>query len=353
MKRVRVLIADDSRTVRDALTGFLSQQPDIELVGEARDGLEAVALATAHRPDVVTMDAQMPMLDGFSATEKIMSECPCRILMVCSLGETNQVEAGFRAMSAGALEVIAKPVHREDAQQWPRKIHQAILLMSEVPVLTRRSKISTVDPLEQLGGRVDFWGIAASTGGPPVLAQIFGGLPSDLPASILVAQHIAPGFTPGLIRWFSSTTPLKVCEATRGARPLPGHIYLAPDRCDMEIDAMGKLSTPPSPGGHCPSGNRLLQSLANAYGARAGGVVLTGMGEDGAEGLMAIHNAGGVTLAQDEATSAVFGMPAAAKKLGATRMLLPPEGLLQALRDFTRATWSAGPRKTSTPPRDS
>jgi two-component system chemotaxis response regulator CheB len=179
--------------------------------------------------------------------------------------------------------------------------------------------------------------LVASTGGPPALSVVLRGLPADLPAPVLIAQHIAAGFTAGLTRWLSEVAALKVHVAKDGEDAKPGHVYLAPDTCDLVLDDAGRLRTPASTGLHCPSANRLLQSLADTLGARAVGVVMTGMGDDGAQGLLAIRRAGGSAFAQDEATSVVFGMPGAARACGAAETLLPLEDIAPMLAGLCSA----------------
>ncbi|MGZ6125913.1 MAG: CheB methylesterase domain-containing protein, partial [Myxococcales bacterium] len=188
----------------------------------------------------------------------------------------------------------------------------------------------------------------ASTGGPPALAYVLGSLPRDLPVPLLLAQHIASGFTAGLVRWFGSVCMLKVMIATEGGQALPGHVYLAPDGCDLEMDGDRQLHTPRSSGLHCPSGNKLLASLARACGSRTAGFVLTGMGDDGAQGLLELKRAGGATYAQDQQTSVVFGMPQAAQACGAAQALLPLESIAPAILELCKervgAATAARPR---------
>ena len=178
---------------------------------------------------------------------------------------------------------------------------------------------------------MDVFAFVASTGGPPALARVLGDLPGDLPIPLLVAQHLAPGFVAGLVRWLGSVSKLGVLVASDGERPRPGNVYLPPDRCDLELERSGLLRTPASSRLHCPSGNLLLSSLAGSYGNRAGGMVMTGMGDDGADGLLALRNAGGATFAQDEESSLVFAMPQAAQSRGAARTVLSPESVAPAL----------------------
>ncbi|HVE86627.1 MAG TPA: chemotaxis protein CheB [Myxococcales bacterium] len=331
--RVRVLVADDSPATQVALCAILSADPRIEVVGAAADGVEALELARSLRPDVITMDVQMPRMDGLAATAAIMVEAPARILVVASVLSEDQQALSFRAMSAGALEVIPKPhgITPEELRPWGGKLADSICLMAEVPVVTRRRTPAPAPLPRRTTGRVDAVGLVASTGGPPALGQILGALPADLPVPILVAQHIASGFIHGMRRWLSEVSRLQI-QVVRGATPLrPGTVYLAEDGTDLIAGPDGLAYPRPPSGTYRPSGNRLLSSLARAYGARAGGFVLTGMGEDGAQGLLEIRLAGGAACAQDEATSVVFGMPQAASRLGAVESLLPLPAIASAI----------------------
>lgn len=334
---MRVLVADDSATSREVVTALLGQDPRVEVVGAARDGQDAVEQALALRPDVVTMDVAMPRLDGLEATRRIMREAPARIVVVCAVARERAVELGFQAIEAGALEVVAKPTGGEDPRAWGRRLLETVLLMSEVPVI-RRWSVASPSPRPTSpaslapGRRVDVVAIVASTGGPPALATLLGGLPAGFPAPLLVAQHIAVGFEHGLVRWLAQSCPLPVALARDGEACAPSRVVVAPAGADLEVDGEGVLRVRPSAGGACPSGDRLLASVAAAWGPRAAGVVLSGMGEDGARGLAAIRAAGGLTLAQSEATCAVFGMPRAAMDRGAVEVVLDPSGLSQVLR---------------------
>ena len=337
-KPIRVLVADDSATLRTALCALLSEFPDLTIVGQAADGVEAVEKARALRPDVITMDVNMPRLDGLGATAAIMAEAPARVLVISSVRQHRQLELSFKAIAAGALELIAKPEGGpDDMRRWARKVADSVRLMAEVPVV-RRHRWNPFPPRPSLshGAQVDVVGLVASTGGPPALAYVLGSLPATIPVPLLLAQHIATGFTDGLVRWFSGVCSLRVVIAQDGDLPLPGHVYLAPDGCDLELDREGHTRTPKSNGLHCPSGNKLLASLARAYSSRASGFVLTGMGDDGALGLLELKRAGGATYAQDEQTSVVFGMPQAAHVCGATQTLLPLESIAPAILEICR-----------------
>ena len=335
---IRVLVADDSATLRTALCALLAEDSRLSIVGQAADGVEAVEKARSLKPDVITMDVNMPRLDGLGATAAIMAEAPSRVLVISSVRQHRQLELSFKAMAAGALELIAKPEGgMEEMRRWARRVAESVRLMAEVPVVRRHRSTRMISPPPLgHGAQVDMVGLVASTGGPPALAYVLGSLPRELPVPVLLAQHIASGFTSGLVRWFGSICTLRVGIAAEDEVPLPGRVYLAPDGCDLEVDSGGRLRTPRSSGLHCPSGNRLLGSMARAYGSRAAGFVLTGMGDDGAHGLLELRRAGGATYAQDQQTSVVFGMPQAAHACGAAQGLLPLESIAPAILALCR-----------------
>lgn len=336
--RVRVLIADDSSTVRDALTALLRDERNLEVVGTAADGVEAFEKARALRPDVITMDVAMPRMDGLEATAAILAETPTRVLIVSSISIDAEVDLSFRAVSAGALEVIAK--HRgspDGLRAWGRRLAESIRLMAEVPVITRRRRAGPLPHTVARGGRVDVLGIVASTGGPPALAKIVTELSRDLPIPVLVAQHISHGFTAGLVRWLAAVSSLSVGIARGGEAVRAGYVYLPPDGCHLEVDSQGLIRLPRAmdPYDASPSGDRLLKSIADAYGRRGGGLILTGMGSDGASGLLALKHAGGQTLVQDEASCVVFGMPKAALHNGAATVQVSLDSIPAYIRDLS------------------
>lgn len=323
-KRIRVLVVDDSPTMANALAALLGEDPRIEVIGRAEDGNRAVTLARLLRPDVITMDLLLPGLDGPAAIARIMADAPTRVLVVSAVAEQRGIDLGFQAMSAGALELIGKPsvTSGEELRRWGKELARSVCLMAEVPVVSRRGRVAA-RPAPVPGARVDIFGLVASTGGPPALADVLSKLPTDLPVPLVIAQHITDGFTPGMVRWLSAVTRLPVRIATEGERLEPGKVYFPADGHDLIVESDGVARLTRTRGGACPSGDLLLSSLARAYGRRAGGGVLTGMGEDGARGLLAIHDAGGVTFAQDEATSVVFGMPRVALEMGAASQGVP------------------------------
>ena len=288
-KPIQVLLTDDSPTMLQVLTRLLSAQPDVTVVGTARDGEEAVALARSLKPDVITLDVQMPGMDGLAATERIMAESPCRILMVSGAPDT---DLSFRALQAGALEVIAKPQGSpEDVARFGVRLLSAIRLLAEVPLVIRRGEGHATPPSLPPGARVAAFGLAASIGGPTALAALLWLLPRSLPYPLFIAQHITPGFTVGLHRWLSSLSPLPVEIARPGEHPRAGTVYLAPDGHHLRVGAQGELVIEKASGTTFPSGDLLLASLSRAYGSHAAGAVLSGMGEEGGVGLMAIKRA--------------------------------------------------------------
>jgi two-component system chemotaxis response regulator CheB len=334
MSKIRVLIAEDSEAMRSMLEKLLGLDPRIEIIGSACDGIEAVELAKSLRPDLITMDVMMPRLDGVEATARIMAECPARILMVSAYADDGQIDLSFRAIAAGALEVVGKPTNTNatELRSWARYVCDTIVLMAEVPVITRsRRSRPTLNE-----ARVDIVGMVASTGGPLALAKLFGSLPAELTVPVLVAQHIAEGFTEGMVRWLSKTSKLAIEIASDGTTPKPGRVYFPPDGCDLAVTEQKVLRTPPASERYAPSGNLLLAALAKHYRGRALGIVLTGMGDDGAVGLRALRDAGGVTFAQSQESCVVYGMPQAAVTRGATTDLRSIEGIVAGILEYTR-----------------
>jgi two-component system chemotaxis response regulator CheB len=338
--KIRVLIVDDSATVRTALRAALDADPRIQVVAEACDGLQGVRMARALRPDVITMDVQMPLLDGLHATEEIMTDAPARILMVCSVDQQNEIDLSFKSIQAGALELIAKvKPGASSAADWGRKVAEAVRLMSEVAVVRRHRPRHAPQPAVSptRPGGLQVIGIAASTGGPPVLATLLSALPADYPLPLLIVQHISSGFSAGLANWLNSLCKVRVELGASGTRPEPGHVYLAPDDHHLELGATGVLLTPPSGGsGACPSADRLFSSLAKSRGAAAVGIILTGMGEDGAQGLLELRQTGALTLGQDRSSCVVFGMPKVAAEKGAVLDLLSVDRLREFLLQFAQ-----------------
>ena len=340
---VRVLIVDDSVVVRGVLKRLLETDPGIRVVGMASDGGEAVELTAQLRPDLVTMDLMMPGMNGLEATARIMAHHPTPVLFFSSYFDHGGMHSRFDALAAGALDVVEKPTLMPDAE-WEA---QADALISKVKSLARVPVIAHIrgaHVARRRGARggaarvIDVAAIGVSSGGPRVLDAILSELPASLSIGLLVVQHMAEGFMPGLIEWLRQRCPLDVRVAADGDAIEPGRVLFAPDGAHVVALPSGRirLSDAEAVSGHRPSVDVAFGSLATVYGARAAGIVLTGMGVDGAAGLLAIRQAGGVTMVQDEASCVVFGMPRAAIELGAAERVLPPAGIVDALKILDR-----------------
>jgi len=350
---VRVLIVDDSGIHRRALSTYVEASSALELCGSAVDGREAVEKVGYLRPDIVLMDVQMPRLDGLAATREIMSNHPTPILLMTAAENLErEVDLGLRALSFGALDLIPKP-DLEALSPKDAGLARRLELMAGVPVIhhprggglaagARRPAPGKTKSRPHSSGYFRrapcVVGIVSSTGGPRALTQILQALPGDLPAAVVIVQHIAASFEEGLARWLGENSPLKVNVGRDEAPLLTGQAYLAPQGFYSELTAERRLRLvrpdEVRPGRHCPSGDRLLASIAEAYAHKAIGVVLTGIGSDGAEGLLAMRRAGGRTIAQDEESSVVFGMPSVAAERGAAEQVLPLSGIATAIEEL-------------------
>jgi two-component system chemotaxis response regulator CheB len=343
--KIKVLVADDSQVTRMLLVQLLNSDPCIQVIGAVKDGQAALDFLAAgvNRPDVVVMDIHMPGLDGFEATRRIMETQPLPIIICTATASPQDLAVAFRSMEAGAVACVEKPVALgPDYEPRLHNLLQTVRLMSEVKVVRRwnRSRGAPVLPTGNGPGHprmaaagVRLIGIGASTGGPPVLQTILSGLPKDFPVPLLIVQHIARGFLPGMVDWLSQTTGLRVQIAAHGATPLPGHAYVAPDNFHLAADARGHLvlAREDAEGGLRPAVSYLFRSLADSYGATAVGVLLTGMGRDGAAELQQMRARGAYTIAQDRDSSIVHGMPGAAIELGAAAQVLPADKIAGAL----------------------
>ncbi len=332
---IRVLVADDSPTFRAVMRHILSRAPDVEVVAEAADGLEAVAQARALRPDVITLDVVMPRMSGLEALEEIMRAVPTPVVVVSARGEDQQL--GFRALGLGAVEVVAKP-QGEPArrERQAEAIRLAVRAVAGLTLVGRRPRAARTGPAPaRIAPRrlpIEVVGVAASTGGPQALARILSQLPAAYPAPILVVQHIAPGFEGGLVRWLGSATPLAVRIAEAGEPISPGTVLFAPEGRHLAVDrGRVRLDGGPPVRGFRPSGTVLFESLAAEFGARAAGLVLSGMGDDGVVGLSTLRARGGFAAAQGPESSVVHGMPGAALERGAAEVQVELEEIASLL----------------------
>jgi two-component system chemotaxis response regulator CheB len=343
-RKINVLVADDSKVSRMQLVHLLESDPQIHVIGAVNDGQAALDFVNENTPDVVLMDIHMPHLDGFAATRRIMETHPLPIIICTATADPKEVATTFRVMEAGAVACVEKPVARAHAafESLVTNLLQTVKLMSEVKVVRRwpRSRLAAAPgpatrpvKVKPAPAVVRLIGIGASTGGPPVLQTILASLPKDFPAPLLVVQHIAHGFLPGLVEWLNQTCGVQVHVASYGTYPLPGHVYLAPDDFHMGISSTGCiLLTREEPENSLrPAVSYLFRSLSAACGPHAVGVLLSGMGKDGAAELKLMKDTGAITIAQDRASSVVHGMPGEAIELGGVTHVLAADKIADAL----------------------
>lgn len=339
MANIRVLVVDDSALVRQMLTRALSMDPRIEVVGKAKNGLEAIEMARDLDPDVVTLDIEMPELSGLEALPFIQRNSSARVVMLSSLDDP---ETTYQAMELGAVDFIGKP-HAGMASsitELTELLLKTIKIANRIPAAKAATIAKEVlEPLSLPGTKLRSGhasatdvlacvGIAASTGGPPVLERVVGGLVREMPACYLITQHLPPGFSASLARRLDGTGEVDVLEATDGLTLKPGHAYVAPHGRHMSIEQYGgalriTLADGPVLHGVKPAADPMFESIARVFGPRSVGVVLTGMGSDGSQGAAAIRAAGGEVIAQDEPTSVVWGMPGSAVNEGVVDRVVP------------------------------
>ena len=337
-RKIEVLLVEDSPVVQLLLKHVINADPRLHVMGTANDGEAAVQFLSHDKPDIVLMDVQMPKMDGFDATRKIMETEPLPIIICSATMHREEVNTTFRALEAGAVAFVDKPVGlgHTGFDAMAKELTDSIKLMSEVKVVKRWAKPQrgeAVSAAEKPSVPVKLIAIGASTGGPPVIQTILAALPKNLPVPVLIVQHIAAGFLPGMVEWLKQTTGLPVEMARHGEEALPGHVYLAPDGQQMGIAAGNRiqLGSEPPENGLRPAVSYLFRSVANTCGANAVGVLLTGMGCDGAAELKLMKDKGAVTIAQDAESSIVHGMPGEAIRLGGATHVLPPPRIAATL----------------------
>jgi two-component system, chemotaxis family, protein-glutamate methylesterase/glutaminase len=348
----RVLVVEDSLTVRKRIVEVLSADPELEVVGEAEDGRRGIELCQALRPDVVTLDMMLPVMSGLAATEYIMAYCPTPILIVSSSTNRGELYKTYEALAAGALDVLEKPDGNEPADDWEKKLVSTVKLISRIRVITHpRARLGAMgrvptsnvsesfDSERRAGEKIRAIALGASTGGPAALLEIFQGLSPDFPLPILLVIHVGKIFAPAFAEWLDGQSPIRVAYAQDG-EPLPpvgeGRVIVAPaDRHLVLKNGILRLTNDPELHSCRPAVDLLFRSLAEELGPQCAACLLTGMGKDGADGLLAIRRAGGKTIAQDEASSVVFGMPREAIALGAAERVLGADQIAAALWALT------------------
>jgi two-component system, chemotaxis family, protein-glutamate methylesterase/glutaminase len=334
---IRVLIADDSAVARTALSRMLESAPSVQVCGTARNGLEALEKVRQLRPDVVTLDVEMPVLNGLDVLKRIMKEFPRPVIMISSLTRQG-AEVTIQALGVGAFDYL--PKSDSGVPLDPQKLQHDLIAKIEAAAhspLAREVHASNFTPqsaiqtfaLEESRAVPEMIVLGTSTGGPKVLQEFLPELPADLPVGMLVVQHMPPGFTAPFARRLDSLCKLKVREAQHGETIDPGMVYIAPAGQHTTLGrrlgtrATMCLSMEPTGTLHKPSVDVTMLSAAKTFGSQTLGIIMTGMGSDGLQGMTAIHDAGGITIGQDEATCAVYGMPRCCAENGILDKVVP------------------------------
>jgi two-component system chemotaxis response regulator CheB len=353
--RIRILVVEDSLTARMRLVEVLDGDPELEVVGEAADGKRGIELCRQLRPDVVTLDMMLPVMSGLAATEYIMAYCPTPILIVSASTNRGELFKTYEALAAGAVEVLEKPRSEDMDGAWDRELRSTVKLVSRIKVITHpRARLDGLargaretdrgvagERLPETwapSGKPRLVAIGASTGGPGAVLDILHALPPHFPLPILLVIHIGEPFAAALAEWLDGLVPLPVAHA-RDGEPLPAvgesRVIMAPADRHLVV-RQGRLWLTADPEQHScrPSVDVLFESVAREIGPGAVACVLTGMGRDGAQGLLAVRRAGGATLAQDESTSVVYGMPQEAIRLGAAGRVLRLDQFAPALLEL-------------------
>ncbi|WP_378951865.1 chemotaxis response regulator protein-glutamate methylesterase [Pelosinus sp. sgz500959] len=332
---IKILIVDDSAFMRKLLSDLFSAEPDFVVIDTARNGMDAVNKVKQLKPDLITMDVEMPIMDGIKSLEVIMKETPTPVLMISSLTRDG-AEATIRALELGAVDFVAKTagimssiagISNEILTKSRAAVHAKIFrLVEKTAKVLPAIKPIAYTPISPGDERI--LAIGTSTGGPRALQEIITKLPGDLPCGVVIVQHMPPGFTKSLSDRLNSLSALTVKEAEHNDVIRPGLVLIAPGDYHMEIGREGnkkviKLNQDPPIGGHRPAVDPMFQSVAKVYGHRIVGVILTGMGHDGAKGIKAIKEQQGYTIAEDQSTAVVFGMPKSAIELGVVDKVVP------------------------------
>ncbi len=349
-KRIKVLIVEDSPSVQDLLIYILNSDPEIEIIGTAYTGKRAITFLERNKPDIITMDISMPEMDGLEATRIIMETNPVPILIVTASWSPSDITLSLQATEAGALTILEKPrgIGHPDHNRMALELVKTVKLMSKVKVIKRwararreRKKVElppSVLKLELIKEEIKLIAFGASTGGPPAIQKILNLLPKNLPVPILIVQHITKGFLKGFVEWLNDTTHHNVHIATNYENPKQGNVYVAPNGFQMGVKMGGKLvlRKDEPENNLCPSVSYLFSSVAEIFRENAIGVLLTGMGKDGAYELKMMKDQGAITIAQSKESSVINGMPGTAVKLGAAKYILSPEQIAGTIEQIVK-----------------
>lgn len=351
---IKVLIVEDSKVVSEYLRYILDQDKAIKVIGSVYNGKQAIEFVKHQKPDVITMDVDMPEMDGLEATRIIMSTSPVPILVVTSSRNAQEVDISIQALAAGALAVLEKPVGltHPKADELSKRLVNMVKVMSEVSVVTRKRVQQPAKPdkpesaIKTNNRNIEIEtplvvAIGVSSGGPQTLQVVFSRITEQFPAPILVVQHIAPGFIQGLVSWLHRIIRIPISVACENEMAVPGRIYLAPDHHHMGLSPTGRITLSPgnSSSGFCPSIAALFSSVKNNFGNKALGIILTGMGSDGAEELNQLRETGAITIAQNKESALIFGIPSVAIQLGAASLVLSDEEISLALMNIEKRSY--------------
>ena len=341
---IRVLIVDDSALMRKILKCMLCSDPEIRVAGCACSGEEALAFLATESADVVTMDIHMDGMDGFEATRRIMeSDAPRPVVIVSSCWDPMEVEKTFRAMDAGAVAILPKPANLSSGpEEYARELLETVRGAAQSTVARLRKRMPDFSIAKAPAARkreIRIAALGASTGGPQALSAFLARLPAEFPCPLLVVQHMAPGFTRGLVEWLDKVTPLTVRIAAEGDIPHSGTVSVAPEGAHMTVTPGGTIRLTDDPPEHMvrPSASRLFRSVASSYGKNAAALLFSGMGTDGAEEMKRLRDLGAATFAQNRETSVVWGMPGEAVRLEAAEYVDAPPVLASMLTEISGA----------------
>lgn len=345
---IKVLVVEDSPTAAELLIFIINSDPALKVIGWVDNGERALNFIKWEVPDVITMDIVMPKMDGFETTRRIMQTTPIPIIIVSANFTREDVNKSFQAITAGALDILEKPGGPDDPNFaiLAKAILTAIKTVAGAKLITRRftTKISPTPTLTSthssptISQPIEAIAIGASLGGPQALNTIFSQLPAPFPVPIFVVQHISCGFAQGFADWLKDTTSLKIKIPRHQELAMPNHIYIAPDNNHLEIHPDNKIHLVHEPANKelCPSVSHLFRSMAKTYGSRGMGIILTGMGRDGVEELLLMRQAGAVTIAQDQESSLMFGMPKEAIAIGAAKHVLSLQEITHLLKRMAK-----------------
>lgn len=353
-KKIKVLVVEDSTVMQELLVHILSGEDDLEIIGRVKNGYEAIEFIKKSIPDVITMDVNMPIMNGLVATRRIMETTPIPIIIVSDAINPGDVNATFKALEAGAVSIANKPKAYGSKFYfiYAKELCQKVRLMSEIKLVRRIPYVKNFQSAEEIvqsaaqfnkgkaaantnaaATGASIIAIGASTGGPVVIEKILSSLPKGFPMPIVIVQHITSGFTLGFSEWLNSTSSLPVLIAEEGMKIDQGNCYIAPDGHHLKVTRSGHfaLSDEPPVFNLRPSVSYLFRSVAEVFGPSSIGILLTGMGRDGADELKIMKDHGAITIAQDKDSSVVYGMPGEAVKINAARFVLSPEAIISFL----------------------